>query len=107
MRVLVTGGAGFIGSHVVDKLRARGHEPVIYDQRPSPWHEADAVETVIGSITDREALQRALEGCDAIAHLAAMADVNDVHREPEDAEQVNSRGTATVLEAAPRAGGKR
>ena len=39
MRVLVTGGSGFIGSHVVDKLRARGHEPVIYDLRPSPWHE--------------------------------------------------------------------
>ena len=38
MRVLVTGGSGFIGSHVVDKLRARGHEPVIYDLRPSPWH---------------------------------------------------------------------
>jgi UDP-glucose 4-epimerase len=39
MRVLVTGGSGFIGSHVVDKLRERGHEPVIYDLRPSPWHE--------------------------------------------------------------------
>jgi UDP-glucose 4-epimerase len=107
MRVLVTGGAGFIGSHVVDKLRARGHQPVIYDQRPSPWHTDDEVETVIGSITDREALERALEGCDAVAHLAAMADVNDVHRDPEDAEQVNSRGTAAVLEAARRAGVKR
>jgi len=107
MRVLVTGGAGFIGSHVVDKLRARGHQPVIYDQRPSPWHRADEVETVIGSITDREALERALAGCDAVAHLAAMADVNDVHRDPEDAEQVNARGTAAVLEAARRAGVKR
>ncbi len=103
MRVLVTGGSGFIGSHVVDKLAARGHQPVIYDLRRSPWH-ADQVETVIGSITDREALERALVGCDAVAHLAAMADVNDVHAEPEDAELVNSRGTAAVLEAARRAG---
>ncbi|MGI8410913.1 MAG: NAD-dependent epimerase/dehydratase family protein [Solirubrobacteraceae bacterium] len=107
MRVLVTGGSGFIGSHVVDKLRARGHEPVIYDLRPSPWHERGTVDTVLGSITDREALERALHSCDAVAHLAAVADVNDVHAEPEDAERVNARGTVAVLEAARRAGVKR
>jgi len=110
MRVLVTGGSGFIGSHVVDKLRARGHEPVIYDLRPSPWHPphgANAVETVLGSITDREALERALVTCDAVAHLAAVADVNDVHAEPEDAERVNARGTVAVLEACRRAEVKR
>ncbi len=109
MRVLVTGGSGFIGSHVVDKLRARGHEPVIYDLRPSPWHDdpAEPVDTVLGSITDREALERALHSCDAVAHLAAVADVNDVHASPEDAERVNARGTVAVLEAARRAGVKR
>ncbi len=107
MRVLVTGGSGFIGSHVIDKLRARGHEPVIYDLRPSPWHEPGSVDTVLGSITDREALERALHSCDAVAHLAAVADVNDVHAEPEDAERVNARGTVAVLEAARRAGVKR
>src|SRR6201996_1567273 len=109
MRVLVTGGSGFIGSHVVDKIRARGHTPVIYDLRPSPWHldPDEPVETVLGSITDREALERALHSCDAVAHLAAVADVNDVHASPEDAERVNARGTVTVLEAARRAGVKR
>jgi UDP-glucose 4-epimerase len=107
VRVLVTGGSGFIGSHVVDKLRARGHEPVIYDLRPSPWHEPGSVDTVLGSITDREALERALHSCDAVAHLAAVADVNDVHASPEDAERVNARGTVAVLEAARRAGVKR
>src|SRR5947199_2013597 len=109
MRVLVTGGSGFIGSHVVDKLRARGHEPVIYDLRPSPWHRdpEHRVDTVLGSITDREALERALHSCDAVAHLAAVADVNDVHASPEDAERVNARGTVAVLEAARRAGVKR
>ncbi|HEX3832283.1 MAG TPA: NAD-dependent epimerase/dehydratase family protein [Solirubrobacteraceae bacterium] len=109
MRVLVTGGSGFIGSHVVDKLRARGHEPVIYDLRPSPWHQdtAERVDTVLGSITDREALERALHSCDAVAHLAAVADVNDVHASPEDAERVNARGTVAVLEACRRAGVKR
>jgi len=103
----VTGGSGFIGSHVVDKLRLAGHEPVIYDLRPSPWHQRGSVDTVLGSITDREALERALHSCDAVAHLAAVADVNDVHAEPEDAERVNARGTVTVLEAARRAGVKR
>jgi UDP-glucose 4-epimerase len=107
VRVLVTGGSGFIGSHVVDKLRARGHDPVIYDLRPSPWHQPGTVDTVLGSITDREALERALHSCDAVAHLAAVADVNDVHAEPEDAERVNARGTVAVLEAARRAGVKR
>jgi UDP-glucose 4-epimerase len=107
MRVLVTGGSGFIGSHVVDKLLARGHEPVIYDLRPSPWHEPGTVDTRLGSITDREALERALHSCDAVAHLAAVADVNDVHASPEDAERVNARGTVAVLEACRRAGVKR
>jgi UDP-glucose 4-epimerase len=104
VRVLVTGGSGFIGSHVVDKLRARGYEPVIYDLRPSPWHEPGSVDTRLGSITDREALERALHSCDAVAHLAAVADVNDVHASPEDAERVNGRGTVAVLEACRRAG---
>jgi len=104
MRVLVTGGSGFIGSHVVDKLREHGHEPVIFDLRGSAWHEDGTVEVVIGSVTDRAALARAMADCDAVAHLAAVADVNDVHAEPEDAERVNARGTAAVLEAARRAG---
>ncbi len=107
MRVLVTGGAGFIGSHVVDKLREHGHEPVIYDLRPSPWPEHESVETVLGQVTDAVALAAALADCDAVAHLAAVADVNDVHADPHDAEQVNARGTAAVLEGARQAGVKR
>ena len=101
MKVLVTGGSGFIGSHVVDRLRAAGHEPVIYDLRSSPWH--DDVDEVIGDITDRDALVSALHDCDAVVHLAAVADVSDVHAAPEHAEQVNTHGTVTVLEAARRA----
>jgi UDP-glucose 4-epimerase len=107
LRVLVTGGSGFIGSHVVDTLRAGGHVPLIYDLRPSTWHADDPVETVLGSVTDRKALERALADCDAVIHLAAVADVNDVHAEPEDAERVNAHGTVTVLEAARRAGVRR
>ncbi|MGI8621900.1 MAG: NAD-dependent epimerase/dehydratase family protein [Solirubrobacteraceae bacterium] len=100
-RVLVTGGAGFIGSHVVDALRHAGHEPVVYDLRPSPWHSD--VETVIGDLCDTERLTEALAGCDAVAHLAASADVDEVARDPLGAERINSRGTASLLEAARRA----
>lgn len=98
MKVLVTGGSGFIGSHVVDALIEAGHEPRIFDVIASPWH--DDVDTFIGDLTDAEAVKMAARGCDAIAHLGAIADVNHVAADPAYAERVNSGGTATVLEAA-------
>lgn len=98
MKVLVTGGSGFIGSHVVDKLADAGHEPVIYDRIPSRWR--DDVATVIGELDDVAALERAMTGCGAVMHLAAAADVNEVAKEPVDAEACNARGTLMVLEAA-------
>jgi UDP-glucose 4-epimerase len=94
-RVLVTGGAGFIGSHVVDRLSAAGHEPVVLDVRPY----GDAT-TVIGDIRDLESVRRAMRGCDAVVHLAAAADVGEVEADPASAEQLNSRGTLNVLQAA-------
>ncbi len=97
-RVLVTGGAGFIGSHVVDKLIAAGHEPRILDVRPSPYHPD--VDTVIGDMCVLEDMVRAADGCDAIAHLAAAADVGEVQQDPVGSEQLNARGTVNVLEAA-------
>jgi UDP-glucose 4-epimerase len=105
--VLVTGGSGFIGSHVVDKLRAAGHRAVIYDARPpvEPGH-AD-VEAIVGDLDDLDRLRGAMRGCDAVMHLAAAADVNQVGDEPVDAERRNARGTLHVLEAARRAGVER
>lgn len=103
MRVLVTGGSGFIGSHVVDKLRDAGHEPIIYDRVASPHHSAGEVDTVLGELDDLAKLERAMDGCGAVMHLAASADVNIVASEPLDAEACNARGTVTVLEAARRA----
>jgi UDP-glucose 4-epimerase len=99
-RVIVTGGSGFIGSFVVDQLRAAGHEAVIFDVRPSPHHRPGEVPTIIGDVLDPHALQAAARGCDVIAHLAAAADVGEVAADPESAEQLNSRGTFNVLEAA-------
>jgi UDP-glucose 4-epimerase len=101
-RVLVTGGAGFIGSHVVDRLVAAGHEPRILDIRPSEHHPD--VDIVLGDIRDLDVVRRAAKGCDAIAHLAAAAEVNEVALDPVGAEHLNCRGTLNVLQAARDAG---
>ena len=103
MRVLVTGGAGFVGSHVVDRLVETGHQPVIFDLRRSPYHNGD-IASVRGDLDDLDALCRAMEGCHAAIHLAAAADVDAVEKAPLDAERSNARGTAHVLEAARRTG---
>src|SRR4051794_33897178 len=100
MKVLVTGGAGFVGSHVVDSLIAVGHEPRIFDLVPSQWHYAEEVDTYVGDLTDADTVADAAEGCDAIAHLAAVADVSEVAADPGYAQRVNAGGTANVLEAA-------
>src|SRR4051795_6018074 len=104
-RVLVTGGSGFIGSHVVDALLRDGRTPRIFDLRRSPFH--DDVETVTGDLTDTGALARAMAGCGAVVHLAAAADVAEVEADPAEAERRNSCGTLSVLEAARRAGVRR
>ena len=102
MKVLVTGGSGFIGSHVVDKLRDKGIDVRIYDMTYPTWRSD--IEHYQGSLLDIEALGFAVMGVDAVMHLAAVANVNDVADDPHYAEQINSRGTANVLEACRRAG---
>lgn len=101
MRVLVTGGAGFVGSHVIDRLRAHGHEPRNFDLVPSPYHvNGTAVDTILGDLRDEDAVRAAVRGCDAVVHLAAVADVNVVVADPAAAEDVNVRGTRILLDTA-------
>ena len=103
MRVAVTGGAGFIGSHVLDKLAAAGHMPIVLDLVQSPHHAQGTFETVIADVTDVGAVSNAVRGCDAVIHLAAVADVNDVVADPVRAHAVNVGGTQAILEAAREA----
>jgi UDP-glucose 4-epimerase len=105
MKVLVTGGSGFIGSHVVDKLRNNGVEVRVYDGI-MPTYRKD-IEFYQGSILDNTSLGFALNGVDAVYHLAAVADVKDVYNNPYHSEAINVRGTINVLEAARSASVKR
>lgn len=100
MRALVTGGSGFIGSHIVDKLRDRGVLVRVFDM-VLPTFRTD-IEFYQGSLLDLEALKMAMTGVDAVYHLAAVADVKDVFEDPHYAESINVRGTINVLEAARR-----
>jgi UDP-glucose 4-epimerase len=96
MKVLVTGGSGFIGSHVVDRVRARGHDVRIFDLVPSPYH--DDVDTALGDLCNAGDVARALEGCDAVVHLAAVADVDKVAQDPALTDRVNVHGTQVLLD---------
>jgi len=102
VKALVTGGAGFIGSHVVDKLRDKGVEVRVYDM-VMPSYRKD-IEYYQGSLLDLDALRMALSGIDVIFHLGAIADVKDVYQEPHYSESINVRGTINVLEAIRRSG---
>ena len=106
MRVLVTGGAGFIGSHLVDRLLAAGHEVRVLDsldpQVHSGWPDylAADVERIEGDVRDHDAVKGALEGVDRLVHLAAAVGVGQSMYEIERYTSVNAIGAAVVLEEA-------
>jgi dTDP-L-rhamnose 4-epimerase len=89
MRVLVTGGAGFIGSHVVRALTAHGHEPVVYDVRTDPGAD----------VRNPEAVHRALSGVDAVSHQAAMVGLGTGFADAAEYVSRNDLGTAVLLSA--------
>lgn len=102
MKVLVTGGSGFIGSHVIDKLILAGHEPRILDLVESPYHNSASIETTVANLSDYDCVRHALRGCDAVIHLAAASDPKSIVEAPLATDESNTRGTITVLETARR-----
>ena len=116
MKVLVTGGAGFIGSHVVDLLVARGHETTVLDNLDPQVHgsgaseprhilghvRSGAVRFVRGDVTDREAVGRSLNGAEAIVHLAAAVGVGQSMYQPHYYVHTNATGTGLLLDLIAR-----
>jgi dihydroflavonol-4-reductase len=101
MRALVTGASGFIGGHVVAALAAGGAQVRAFDRQPPPSEATpDSVEVVLGDVLDRDAVRRAVEGCDALFHLAALYSYS--RGDAATMQAVNVEGTRTVLEAAVR-----
>ena len=111
-KVLITGGAGFIGSHLADELLARGHAVRVLDNLDEQVHGTDRAwpeylngdaERVRGDVRDADAVAGALRGCDAVVHLAAKVGVGQSMYEMERYTDVNNRGTAVLLEQLARA----
>jgi len=110
--VLVTGGAGFIGSHLVDGLLARGQRVrVLDDFSTGKWENLErhraAITVLEGDVRDRETVRRAVQGCEVVFHEAAIASVPLSFEQPELVLDVNVAGTGNVLEAARAAGARR
>ena len=110
-RALITGGAGFIGSTLADRLCAEGIEVVIYDNLSRGRREfiADAlahpgVQLVVGDVLDGDRLRSALDGCDTVFHFAANADVRHGFDQPTIDLEQNTIATSVVLEAMRAAG---
>jgi UDP-glucose 4-epimerase len=102
MRVAITGGAGFIGMHVVDRLVDAGYEVISLDVRsghPDPRVAAHAVD-----VLDLDGLTEALSGCAAVFHLAGMSNVDVAYADPARTVALNVLGVGNVCEAARRAG---
>jgi UDP-glucose 4-epimerase len=113
-RALVTGGAGFIGSHLAERLLADGGEVVVYDNFSTgqrrfveALERSDGATIVEGDVLDRELLTRTLAGCDVVFHLAANADVRFGLEDPGRDFRQNAQATFEVLEAMRANGIKR
>lgn len=112
MRYLITGGAGFIGSHIVDALVKNGHDAVVLDNLSSGHignlaGVRDRIRFIEGDVRDPEACLEAATGCDGIFHEAALVSVPDSVNRPRDNHDINITGTLNVLEAARRQGVRR
>src|SRR5579872_75333 len=105
MRVVVCGGAGYVGSHSARALARRGYEVQVYDNLSSGYPEfAKGFDLAVGDIRDRQTLTRALQGATAVFHFAAHAYVGESVSDPRKYFANNVEGSLSLLNAALDAG---
>ena len=110
MKVLITGGAGFIGSHIAEHYQGIAEEIRVLDNLRTGYKknlDGLKVTFIEGSITDRELVAKAVEGVDYIFHMAAMVSVPESVQKPRETVDLNVNGLLTVLEEATKAGVKK
>lgn len=102
MKILITGGAGFIGSHLAEHFQGRGTVRILDNLRTGHRRNLAGleVEFIQGSILDRDLVRRAMEGIDYVFHLAALVSVPESVRRPQDCTDLNVTGFVNVLDAA-------
>jgi UDP-glucose 4-epimerase len=106
VNITVFGGAGFLGSHVCDKLTEAGHQVTIVDLAPSPWlQKGQAMRQ--GNLLDEAAVAEGVAGADVVFNYAGIADIGEANRRPVDTARVNVLGNVILLEACRLAGVKR
>ncbi len=99
MKILVTGGSGFLGSHVADALTEQGHNVIIYDKKKSIWIQKNQ-KFFLGNIMNYEKTSKVVRGVKAIFHLAALSDLEDAMFKPLQTVRNNILGTVNILELA-------
>jgi UDP-glucose 4-epimerase len=109
MRILVTGGAGFIGRHISEHFQDRAEVRVLDNLRSGFKSNLSGLDCqlIVGSILDRDLVREAVKGVDFVFHLAAMVSVPESVQKPNECAEINAEGTAIVLEEAARARAKK
>jgi len=107
MKYLITGGAGFIGSHLTDRLIEEGHHVHVFDNLSTGqldnvrhWIGHDRFSITIGNVLNEHTLEQCVASCDRVVHLAAAVGVERIMEKPVDTILTNVRGTENVLQKA-------
>jgi UDP-glucose 4-epimerase len=109
MRILITGGAGFIGRHISEHFQDRAEVRVLDNLRSGFKSNLSGLkcQLIVGSILDRDLVREAMKGVDVVFHLAAMVGVQESVQKPNECAEINAGGTAIVLEEAARTRAKK